>query len=231
LADGTVELVNGALIIPKFNDAQESRKTNAQAKREQREKAKATARTTQTPIVITPHRQTAADAVQSAADGDRSSHPPSPALPCPALPERIPPRQVASPDKHPPKKNSHDEPPTDPRHAPMVKALCEAFERVIGAKYAFGSATDKSVGGRNAKAVTSLLGMGVEPTVLAAWERALREQGFPKVRTLPELVKNFDHFTGKAGPMTPLEKMRDAGRPREHQVGELDWNTGKVINR
>lgn len=99
LSDGTAEIVNGVLILPKFNEAQESRKTNAQAKREQREKAKAMARTVQAPEVSTQHRQTAADDVLSAADLGRSGHPPSPALPdpvpCPS------PDEVATPKKLP----------------------------------------------------------------------------------------------------------------------------------
>lgn len=70
LADGTLELVNGNLIIGKFLEAQESRKTNAQSKVEQREKAKAVARRSQVLGDTTQHRQTAAD-------GDRSGHPPA----------------------------------------------------------------------------------------------------------------------------------------------------------
>jgi hypothetical protein len=80
-----------------------------------------------------------------------------------------------------------DKPKTpDPRHAPMVKALTDRFAQVTGQKYPFTP--------RDAKAVTQLLALALEPTILAAWERALRHVGFPTVRTLSELVTHFAHF-------------------------------------
>ncbi len=91
LADGTVELSSaGVMIITKFLEAQESRKTNAQSKREQREGEKSRARLAEVRESSTQHRQTAAD-------GGRSGHPP--ALPCPALPRKDVPRTEPKPRK------------------------------------------------------------------------------------------------------------------------------------
>ena len=99
-------------------------------------------------------------------------------------------------------------------HQALTDALCATHERVRGSPYPFSSKTDPHVGARNGKAVKALLGMGVAPTVLAAWERALRSDKFPLVRTLPELVTNFAHFVGNTGPPA-----RDA--PVEYAEGRV----------
>jgi hypothetical protein len=79
LDDGTVELANGTLIVTKFLEAQESRKSDAQSKRDVRERAKAVARAKQLGVIVgTPVRPspTVSDDVQSC---------PPPAQPSPAL--------------------------------------------------------------------------------------------------------------------------------------------------
>lgn len=78
----------------------------------------------------------------------------------------------------------------DPRHAPMVKALTDRFTHVTGSKYPFTP--------RDAKSVAQLLTLAIDPTILAAWDRALRHTGFPTVRTLAELVTHFAHFVAPA---------------------------------
>ena len=93
-----------------------------------------------------------------------------------------------------PTKPAHRKPPkaekpSDPRHAPTVKACVEAFERLRGAPYPFAP--------RDAGAVTSLLAsLGSTEAVEAAWSRALTHKGWPTVATLPQLVQNLAHFVG-----------------------------------
>jgi len=173
LADETVELVGGSLIITRFVDAQESRKTNAQAKREQREKAKAMVRAAQVLEATATHRQTATD-------GGRSGHPPSPALLCPALPEKTSPRRkrAAAPVGTEP----------DRRHAPLVAVLEKAWgrERPLDGSWVFT--------GRDAKAVTSLLAKASPEEIGVRWSRALSRTGFPTVRRVHELDEHWTHF-------------------------------------
>jgi hypothetical protein len=70
----------------------------------------------------------------------------------------------------------------DPRHAPLVKAL---MAETPG--YAFT--------GRDAKAVSELLTLGTDQEIRDRWRRARASNGFPKVRTLPELATHWNHFT------------------------------------
>lgn len=88
---------------------------------------------------------------------------------------------------------SNHEKQTNPRHAPMVKALVAACPG-----YAFQP--------RDAKAVTELLALGADAEILARWKRALAHKGFPTVRTLSELVTHWNHFaepTRKPGEEPP----------------------------
>lgn len=82
------------------------------------------------------------------------------------------------------------EAPPDPRHAPLVAELVEVFaENSGGAKYPFV--------GRDAKTVTALLAIEPVPErISTVWRMALRATGYPTVRTLPELLKNWAHFVG-----------------------------------
>lgn len=190
LADGTVELVSGALIIPRFNDAQESKKSNAQAKREQREKAKSIARGSQVIEATTAHRQTAAVS-------GRSGHPPSPALPCPtpSPTQSSAPRTKRASTGNPPSPTKVEKPP-DPRHQPLVKALTDAYQRKRAEAYPFD-------GGKDAKLVTRLLARKPGDTapdlwpmkLLAAWERALDSE-FPGCSTLAMFDRDLPKFTG-----------------------------------
>lgn len=79
------------------------------------------------------------------------------------------------------------EQPTDPRHRPLVKALCDAAPG-----YAQG------FDGRDAKAVTSLLAKGDEAEILRRWKFARGRDDFPRVRSLPELVTHWHHFAADA---------------------------------
>jgi len=98
-------------------------------------------------------------------------------------------------------KQPKPEKPTDPRHAPLVKALVAAFPG-----YAFK--------GRDAKAVAELLAMAEPPEVERRWKLALKHEGFPTVRTLAELVTHWNHFAA-TGPPRPTK-----GRASE---ADKDW--------
>lgn len=86
-----------------------------------------------------------------------------------------------------PAEKSSSKKPSDPRHRPMVDRLVNAFRHAHG-EYAFG--------GRDALAVTKLLALGDDDEISNRWNRALMRTGFPLVRTLPELVSNWNHFAG-----------------------------------
>ena len=82
----------------------------------------------------------------------------------------------------------------DPRHAPLVADLVQAFEDLRKARYPFN--------GRDAKAVSELLKTGTEPAALVqAWRRSLVSD-FPKVSTLSELKTNLAHFVGQGAGST-----------------------------
>lgn len=82
----------------------------------------------------------------------------------------------------PPKAPEETKPP-DPRHAPLVQALVDAAPG-----YAF-------VGGRDALAVTALLGLGEPAEIVARWRRARARSGYPLVRQIHELPSNWNHFS------------------------------------
>lgn len=85
-----------------------------------------------------------------------------------------------------PPKPKAEKPPPDPRHAPMVGRLTEAFRKTTGLTYGFAP--------RDAKDVASLLAMGTDDEIETRWVRALRNTGFPVVRSLGELFRNWNHF-------------------------------------
>jgi hypothetical protein len=85
---------------------------------------------------------------------------------------------------------------TDPRHAPLVKTLCDAFQLELGGPYGFTP--------RDAREVSNLLALGEPGEVEARWRRALRHTGFPTVRTLGELVALWNHW-GQPTPSMPIE--------------------------
>ena len=96
-----------------------------------------------------------------------------------------------------PKKPPKPEKPTDPRHAPMVAALVEVYEEETrGSRYAFT--------GRDAKAVTALLALSDDDEEIRfKWSTALAKSldqfHTPKTRTIPELVRDWNHYTAIKG--------------------------------
>lgn len=87
-----------------------------------------------------------------------------------------------------PRRTAEDQQPAaDPRHAPLVKRLCDVYERLKHKRYPFD--------GRAARVVQQLLGLADSPDdVVAAWEAAVQHRGFPSVATLPELAQHLPRF-------------------------------------
>lgn len=109
-----------------------------------------------------------------------------------------------------------EKPPPDPRHTPLVRALCAAFEQVRRDKYAFGKGRQAAA---NAVAVSDLLGLGEPAEVERRWRRALANPNFPTVSTFAELRQHWNHFAG-AG--SPTRENRGAATAKD-----TDWSDGK----
>lgn len=126
--------------------------------------------------------------------GSHPQSPPVPLQPSPPPPPAQP--KIARPAKKPP----------DPRHRVVVEALVAASPG-----YAFT--------GRDARAVTELLALADEVEIAQRWMRALRRDGYPRVRTIPELVKHWNHFASEHPPM-PGKGPVDPATQR-HTGGEI----------
>lgn len=109
------------------------------------------------------------------------------------------------------------EKPTDPRHAPTVKALADAFLAAGNGPLAFD--------GRQAKAVSALLALGAPEDVLARWRRALGRSTYPTVRTPAELAAHWNHFAtdSPANGKSPI-------RAETQQHGEPGDATQEFLN-
>ena len=120
--------------------------------------------------------------------GSPPAHPPAGSRPC--TEHRAPSTEHLTPKKHAGRPQKPVDPaPPDPRHAPLVKKLCDAFAEVRGSKYPFAP--------RDAAAVRDLLGSSDDVEALErAWRRALKHTGFPAVSTVHEFAKNLAHFVG-----------------------------------
>ncbi len=92
-----------------------------------------------------------------------------------------------------PKPKAKTDKPTDPRHAPLIKALTETFVAIKGVPYPFS-------GGRDAKAVAGLLAKAEPDVINHAWARALREATHPPIACIHELEPKLAHFIGTGPP-------------------------------
>ena len=119
-------------------------------------------------------------------------------------------REQAAPLFEPvaPPKVKPDKPP-DPRHAPLVARLVDAFRADRETPYPFGP--------RDAKVVANLLARAEPDAIVAAWERALRHQGYPTVATLAQLEQHLAQFV--AAPRPPVRDLTKGVAPVS------DWAT------
>lgn len=214
IEDGCVERVDGGYLVRNFVEAQEAKKTDAQKKRDYREKQRERRRSqvrkiTRPPVPENAKQGTGEDKCppsvhQVSPVGD------PPAQPSPAqLSSVTPPSEECAEKPAPPRRVVEHAP--DPRHAPLVQGLCDVYLRERGVKYPFQR-------GRDAKQVSELLATGLDPPVIVdAFSRALRHVGYPSVSSLSELVTNLAHFVGK-----PNAKPADKGRAPE---SAKDWSS------
>lgn len=96
-----------------------------------------------------------------------------------------------------PRAGSKEKNSTDPRHAPLVKALVDASPG-----YAFLP--------RDAKAVQELLKLGEPPEIVARWRAALASSGFPSVRSIFELPPHWNRFGGTVASTGPAKAIHPA---------------------
>lgn len=185
LASGTLEVVTGGLVSPAFVEAQEARKTEAQKKRDQRERVRDQRRAQQVFEIRNEPVPTPSPSVPR-------SPPPAQPSPSPTPSPLVAGKKPPAPRKPKRGEGQGEEKPVDPRHAPLRLRLIEIFRLARGIDYPFGP--------RDAAAVRDLLAKG-EPDVIAdAWARALQHRGFPTVSTLGELVQHLAHFIGAGAP-------------------------------
>jgi len=89
-----------------------------------------------------------------------------------------------------PKKETQPESTPDPRHRPLLEALMAIYEKERSSKYPWNLRVPRDV--------TNLLASGLETAEIEkAYGRALKNQGFPTVSTVSELVTHLAHFAGK----------------------------------
>jgi hypothetical protein len=108
----------------------------------------------------------------------------------------------------PPAKKPKAEKPTDPRHAPLVKAMCEAFFELAGAKLDFT--------GQDARAVTELLAKAEPEEILRRWRLSVVAQ-FYRCAYPHELAKKWNHFAGD-GPLSAKPKPQQPPQQRSRLI-------------
>lgn len=133
----------------------------------------------------------------------------------PAAPSVTPLALVQEPKAKRPKPDK----PTDPRHAPMVAALCDTYASARGgARYAFA--------GKDAAAVTRLLGMGSDAEILGRWRHALSLGArWPGTSSLPGLADRWNELTTTGPPRQPADVTRGTVRAESQDHGT---HTGEV---
>lgn len=78
--------------------------------------------------------------------------------------------------------------PAHPEFQTTVDRLVATFEKIRGSKYAF-------LGGRDGIAVKTLLHFGTPDDVVSRWDAALRNEEFPRVDTLGDLMSHWNRFS------------------------------------
>ncbi len=215
MADGCVRISGDCLFIPNFLAAQEAVQSDAQRKRDQREREQARLLAASAPVTF---RDEMSRDVTSGHAASRSVTPSVPTLPCLAVPNLssadsafAPPPDGSNPVQAmgalvveavnaalattPPARNSNkprkqrDTTP-NPRHAPMVARLVATFLEVRGVAYAFTP--------RDAKALATLLGVGDDDEIDRRWRRGLHGQFRERCDTLSDLFQRWNALTGNA---------------------------------
>jgi hypothetical protein len=190
LDDGTVELHDGNVVVPKFLEAQESRKTKAATARAYREKQRDVARAKSSGF-LEPTVTKRDQPLPTVTNGDPPSPSPSPS-PARPLPDPVP--ELLAPRKRDAGKVAKE---PDPRHHPLKLRLMEAFKRKRHG--------DMPWDGHTAKVLDDLLGMRARDdllwpvTLLSAFERALLAT-HPDLKSLSDFKRDLIRYIGTGPP-------------------------------
>lgn len=220
--DGCISCDAARIIIPNFMDAQEIPISDAQRKREQRERdrAKALSSSGEKPSPVTNVTNvtppvTAGHDVTQPVTPNRAF--PSRAEPCLTKPSE--PEKLAGVLPNAPRQGSLVEVPkekaSDPRHAPLSKALEAEFTTARGAKYGHQ-------GGKDAKAITRLLALAGDlgpSEVCSRWKRGLQASNASRCDTFHDLAERWNRLT--AAPRSPQDVRKGVVR-----ADSQDWAPG-----
>lgn len=186
LTDGSLELESGRLVMPKFLEAQEARKTRAAVARDHREKKRDKARAksagllggTVTESDQREHRVTASD-------------PPSPARP---LPVPVPLKTTREKPREP-----------DARWQPTVQRLEQVFKTTTGAAYRFQ-------GSKDGAALKRLLAHSTPDEIVRRWSVGLRGKDWLHTATIAQLDSKWNDLATPAKPGAPIDPLTQGHR-------------------
>lgn len=192
----TVVWSGTALVMPKFLEAQEVPITDAQRKRDQRERERS------------KHLENTQGESRGVTRGHAESRGVTPSLAVPNLtsrdnPNRSEPETFAGIPSEVPQQGqlveTKESKKPDPRHSPITKALGEDFKQLRGAEYAH-------CGGKDAKAVTLLLAKGIDAEIRQRWRRGLNATGWLRCNTIHDLAARWNGLTEAPGRAQDVRK-------------------------
>jgi hypothetical protein len=210
LEDGTLELKPDGLWWPKYEEAQESRKSEALRSREYRAKQR---RDSSTPTRHAPsHGEHARSATGSVVASRRQSSDPSSGgssgvsdaevadsstptrhAPSRAVTPRHPPEQNRTEQRSSPRKKPRAAEPADPRYQPMVERLMASYVEVVGTAYFFGGSCGQSL--------KALLKVADDDEIDRRWRRGLTAGPYDaKCATLLQLRARWNELAVERGP-------------------------------
>lgn len=220
LADGCLQQKEGAYFVPNFMEAQEAHTSDAQRKRDQRERDRA--RVASQEVVASPDASDKLAALQRETVTQRDEKSRPEVTHCHAASPEVT-QSHSVPSRAVPSRKTLRAAPAAPRPGwqALVDDICAIYQRVRGAKYVFG--------GHDAKALGMLwdaVGGDVERIKLM-WERALRHVGFPTTASVPELWTNRNHFQGTAPAQAGQRRPTGAAT-----AADTDWSgyTGPEVS-
>jgi hypothetical protein len=173
LACGTAELVDRAVLLPKFNEAQEARKSDAQKKRDERARTIARRRAAQTTEITKPHVTEKATVSPPVTQTD----PPSPAQPSPAQP-----KNTAAAEKP----------------QPRLRPLQEWLEQIYASSP--GRGRYKHGGAKDTLALKALLPVATDEEIARRWGQGLKATGWASCNTFAQLAAKWNDLAATSPP-------------------------------
>lgn len=126
--------------------------------------------------------------------------------------KQLPVAQAASPPAAPadPPRALREKPQlgANPRHAPLVAQLADVFREARGVEYGFQ-------GGKDGRAVATLLLLGPDQEILTRWKRALKLERFPGCSSIAELAQRWNHLGGNPPATGPPGKPKATAQPSD----------------